>query len=395
MTDNPFLNIFTDAVGSSGNGIKANSRIVFSGSNNNSNRSSNNSAISRGNFSNSNNNNKKTKKKKVVETDVVPRININSNRIFSIFSAQRPSQPPLAPKPTYSGSSSILATNRLKNRLIVGWYAKGRSDTSSSLRDHHHAITKGFGEGRFEMSDSIGDLDSKSMDSGLWPNLDTSTFTMDGDGDDSSIAEKSFVYRAESSDLLSRRSVMIPRAESSYIEPMRKQRVNTSMVTSTLASLTAAPAINTRVCDLNNAQVSVASTYQSSGWIGVASSIANGDTEFCYIKSDDTDHYNFSLLETAPPQSLLANDYTTLSKRGILRALPNGDSEFLDYPTLLKHEQVYHKIKQIPVFGKYHVWKMFYVWKTNVHYNAYLRKVLLNDDIGAVECKLLIEYDFL
>jgi len=387
MTDNPFLNIFTDVVGNSGNnGSKANSRIVFSGSNNNSNIS-NNSVISRGNFSNSNTNNKtKTtkKKKKIVETDVVPRMNINSNSIFSIFSTQRPSQPPLAPKPTYSGSSSILATNRLKNRLIVGWYAKGGgSDTSSSSssRDHHHnAIPKGFGEGRFEMSDSIGDLDSMSMNSGLWPNLDTSTFTMDGDGDgddSNSIAEKSFVYRAESSDLVSRRSVTIPRAESSYIEPMRKQRVNTSMVTSTLASLIAAPAINTRVSDLNNAQESVASTYQSSGWIGVASSIANGDTEFCYIKSDDTDHYNFSLLETAPPQSLLANDYTTLSKRGILRALPNGDSEFIDYPTLLQHEQVYHKIKQIPVFGKYHVWKMFYVWKTNVHYNAYLRKVLL------------------
>jgi len=392
MTDNPFLNIFTDVVGSSSgnNGSKANSRIVMSGSNNNSN---NNSVISRSNFSNSNTNNKKTtkKKKKVVETDVVPRMNINSNSIFSIFSAQRPSQPPLAPKPTYSGSSSILATNRLKNRLIVGWYAKGGgSDTSSSSssRDHHHnAIPKGFGEGRFEMSDSIGDLDSMSMNSGLWPNLDTSTFTMDGDGDgddSNSIAEKSFVYRAESSDLVSRRSVTIPRAESSYIEPMRKQRVNTSMVTSTLASLTAAPAINTRVSDLNNAQESVASTYQSSGWIGVASSIANGDTEFCYIKSDDTDHYNFSLLETAPPQSLLANDYTTLSKRGILRALPNGDSEFIDYPTLLQHEQVYHKIKQIPVFGKYHVWKMFYVWKTNVHYNAYLRKVLLIY-LGAIE----------
>jgi hypothetical protein len=363
MTDNPFLNIFTDVVGSSGNGSKANSRIVFSGSNSN------------------NNNKNKKKNKKVVERDVVPRININSNRVFSIFSAQRPSQPPIAPKPTYSGSSSILATNRLKNRLIVGWYAaKGGDDnvtSSSSSRDQHQAITKGFGEGRFEMSDSIGDLDSMSMNSGLWPNLDTSTFTMDGDGEDSSIAEKSFVYRAESSDLVSRRSVMIPRAESSYIEPTRKQRVNTSMVTSTLASLTAAPAINTRVSDLNNAQVSVASTYQSSGWIGVASSIANGDTEFCYIKSDDTDHYNFSLLETAPPQSLLSNDYTTLSKRGILRALPNGDSEFIDYPTLLMHEQVYHKIKQIPVFGKYHVWKMFYVWKTNVHYNAFLRKVMM------------------
>ena len=263
-------------------------------------------------------------------------------------------------------------------------------DISSS--SSHDIITKGFGEGRFEMSDSLDGLDSMSIDSGLWPNLNTSTFTKDDDDDDDDSSSSSRVYRADSSDLVSRRSVMIPRAESSYIEPLRKQRVNTSMVKSTLASIHAPPAINAQVYDniINNnnnnrSQVlpsSVASTYQSSGWIGVASSIASGETEFCYIKSDDTDHYNFSLVETAPPLSLLTNDYTTLSKRGILRAVPNGDSEFIDYPTLLQHEQVYHKIKQIPVFGKYRLWKMFYVWKTNVHYNAYRRKV-----IGAVECR--------
>jgi len=313
------------------------------------------------------------KKKMVVEKVVPPANNNNNNSVFSIFSAkQHSSQPPLAPRPSLSGSS-ILAKNRLKNRLIVGWYGGNNNTTTSSSLTGNHApfITKGFGEGLFEMSDSMGGLDdSMSIDSGLWTNLDNSSmFTMDDNKNEGGAG----VYRAESSDLLSRRPAIIPRAESSYIEPERKQRINTSTVTSALASLTAAPSINTRVYDSTN--VSVASTYQSSGWIGVARSIANGETEFCYIRSDDTDHYNFSLLENAP-QSLLSNDYITLSKRGILRAIPNGDSEFIDYPTLLQHEQAYHKIKQIPVFGKYHLWKMFYMWKTNVHHIVYHRKAM-------------------
>lgn len=103
MADNPFLNIFTDVVGSS---------------------------TSSSSGSNININNKK--KKKAVGTDVIPNnINHNHNRVFSIFSAQRPSQPPLAPKP--SSSSSILATNRLKSRLNIGWYAaKGGGGNTSS-----------------------------------------------------------------------------------------------------------------------------------------------------------------------------------------------------------------------------------------------------------------------
>lgn len=67
--------------------------------------------------------------------------------------------------------------------------------------------------------------------------------------------------------------------------------------------------------------LSVSQLYsQNSGWQDVASSMAIGDTEFCYLQSDAADAYKFALKNNYPVGRITKNDFVTMSKHGVMRS---------------------------------------------------------------------------
>ena len=67
--------------------------------------------------------------------------------------------------------------------------------------------------------------------------------------------------------------------------------------------------------------LSVSQLYsQNSGWQDVASSMATGDTEFCYLQSDAADSYKFALRNNYPAGRITKDDFVTMSKHGVMRS---------------------------------------------------------------------------
>lgn len=101
--------------------------------------------------------------------------------------------------------------------------------------------------------------------------------------------------------------------------------------------------------------LSVSQYYHDDGdWSGVASSIAFGETEFCYLQSDRKDAYKFSMPEDYPAGHILKNDFSTMSRYGVLRnSAVTGESE------LVSHEVCYvHNYCLFDCFSPVHFYAM-------------------------------------
>jgi hypothetical protein len=112
---------------------------------------------------------------------------------------------------------------------------------------------------------------------------------------------------------------------------------------------------------------------QEEGMESVVESLVYGDAGFCYLQREENDFYQFGIKDNYP-QSILTNEFTTMSAHGIVRA--NGaDNELVDFQTLAREKVIYAQLQQIRLFRTYSSWKMFYVWKHNVHRRRYMRRV--------------------
>eukprot|EP01034_Spumella_vulgaris_P021646 gene21646-27686_t len=80
---------------------------------------------------------------------------------------------------------------------------------------------------------------------------------------------------------------------------------------------------------------------------------------------DPTDHYKFTINDTVPT-GLTTNDYLTLSRNGILQSTSDGNTELLSYPSLMRDHDIYHKLKKIPIFRLFRLWKPFGMWRRTV-----------------------------
>lgn len=286
-------------------------------------------------------------------------------------SIQMNSKPPVVPKP--SNVSSSMAANRLKNRLLLGWHKDNYSEQDHMMNSK---ITKGFGEERFDMIES-GFVGGLEMESGLWnPNASMDTFTkadsilemnsnfeLDGyNGITNNVTTTGGGY-----DLVSKRSLLVPGADSSYHITRPAEYTSSFSTTMNNNNITnkkhrhsnndssiiksSKKKSETTSSSLVTSHLSLSSMYMSDGWDGITKSIASGESEFCYLKSEHSNHYKFSIMDNFP-SSILSNEYITLSKRGVMRSTIDGESEFTDYHTILRQESIYRSLRKIPVFAR-------------------------------------------
>lgn len=99
------------------------------------------------------------------------------------------------------------------------------------------------------------------------------------------------------------------------------------------------------------------------------------DTEFCYVESSTDNFYQFGVKSTIP-MSIIQNEYTTISARGLLRAA-GEDSELVPYHSLAREADIYAKLGKLKLFRTYRLWKMFLVWKKTVHTHRHANRVIL------------------
>lgn len=118
---------------------------------------------------------------------------------------------------------------------------------------------------------------------------------------------------------------------------------------------------------------------EEGGWDEVASSIAFGETEFCYLQSDAADSYKFSMQDNYPAGRILKNDFATMSKHGVMRSsVITGQSEMVSHDVIMKEQAIYHKLREIKLFRQFRLWKMFYIWHRTIKLEKYKNNVSKN-----------------
>jgi hypothetical protein len=256
-------------------------------------------------------------------------------------------RPPEQPKPSASG---ILAQNRLKNRLVLGWHKKQNNNVLDSI--YESSVAKGYGENQFDKDDPE-DFRGSINQGSLWSEHESVSILRAGNYHD--IRTTSVDGRA---DMLSKRSLVIPGSESIIFTGQ------SSLLTESRKDSSKKSSTSNYVSHLKS-HLNMSEVYQAKGWDEVANSIAYNEAEFCYVTMDPTDHYKFSINDTVPT-GLIHNDYLTLSRNGILQSTSDGNTELLTYPTLMRDHDIYHKLKTIPIFRQFRLWKPFGMWRRGV-----------------------------
>ena len=122
-----------------------------------------------------------------------------------------------------------------------------------------------------------------------------------------------------------------------------------------------------------HSHLNLSQTLQEEGMESVVHSLVYGDAGFCYLQQEEADFYQFGIKDDFP-QSILTNEFTTMSAHGIVRA--NGeDSELVDFQTLAREKIIYAQLQKIKLFRTYLVWKMFYVWKCTIRKRRFTTRV--------------------
>ena len=306
--------------------------------------------------------------------------------------AENQVRPPEAPKP--SGASS-LSTNRLKNRLILGWSrlpATSDGESASDPQNHmsNEPVTlKGFGEGQFDIADTFDHNRSVTgLGSSLWSENTftrklnySSAFTQNrfdrnqknfqSSLTGSSVASvgsissvKGGIFGGSTATAAGINRGSLAGSQLSHMPPSNPAKKSTGKRKNKLKDPSRMP------------HLSVSQLYNASGWEDVASSMAVGDTEFCYLQSDAADSYKFSLQNNYPAGRILKNDFVTMSKHGVMRSsVVTGESEMVSHDVMVLEHEIYHKLVQIRVFKQFRMWKTFYVWRHTVKREKYDRMV--------------------
>lgn len=262
-------------------------------------------------------------------------------------------RPPEKPKPSASG---ILAQNRLRNRLVLGWKSKQNNAALDSISERS-MIVDGFGENQFDKEDNKEFYRNNIQLGSVWSEQPEST---------SVIKSSQFSGRASSTvdgraDLLSKRSLVIPGSES-----IAFTNNQSALSTITMHNKKLKHAKDSMLASQLKSHLNMSQVYQSEGgWDEVAETIAFKQAEFCYIAPDPSDHYRFSICETVP-SGLRNNDYLTLSRNGILQSTVDGTAELIPYSDLMREHEIYNKLRRIPVFRHFRLWKPFLLWRRDV-----------------------------
>eukprot|EP01038_Epipyxis_sp_PR26KG_P006044 gene6044-8321_t len=265
-------------------------------------------------------------------------------------------RPPDVPKPSYS---SLLAKNRLRERLVLGWKKPSHLQNQNQISyNQSDKVTNaiGIGERQFDMADNVN---SSTV-------FETNSFLLHGE--DSMMSQSLDQHQQHHyDDLVSRKSMVIPGKDSLILS--QTGNTNANPMENIIQSRTSKPVASKQLQNkLSNtsglSHLLVSKVYKKSGWDGVANSIANGETEFCYLDADESDHYKFQVKSTFP-NSIRKNEYVTLSRHGLMRST-GGETELTTPDELMRDNRIYYNLQKIKLFGKYQLWKSMYMWRKYV-----------------------------
>jgi hypothetical protein len=261
-------------------------------------------------------------------------------------------KPPNFPKPIRS-QENLEREKQLKNRLKVKF---GESHGTLNLKPIQYSeddgTIKGFGEQHF--TDSIHEessILSNSLPAGFSNSFaeQSSTWT-EHSKFLASKAENTRNKFLESATMSLRSSMMLPSDKQQYRTTNIIQPSKTKYKT----------------------HLDVSESLISEGHESVVQSLIS-NTDFCYVENESEDFYRFGVKAQYPP-SIIHNEFTTISARGMLRA--QGDEvELVPFDELSRESRIYGKICQIKVFRTYRLWKMFYLWKRVISRRRYTQRV--------------------
>lgn len=308
--------------------------------------------------------------------------------------------PPSAPKSSIN-QANIERQRQLKSRLKVSWGEGGpkslqRSDFTSaagatliddSLKFAADSLSiKGYGEIHFADSDILSSNTSRLG----------SRSKSRSEGDKSAallpiLQDNNYIYSANNSIW----SELDPKHSRNYISREPRSQFGGLL---TLPNQKLTRSVH-RHADSENigkrkfrSHFDLSKSLMVEGFEGVTNEIVD-NSEFCYVERDDDNFYKFGLKSTLP-NSILANEYSTISAYGVLRAT-NRDTEVASYATIQRELDIYGKLLQINLFKNHRIWKSFFMWKTIHLKNRYEERVMDNcllfysESLSITKCLLL------
>lgn len=223
---------------------------------------------------------------------------------------QKEAHPPKFPRP-----SSAVAKSRLINRLRFSGPKSNKSYKAPSISVDDLAGIKGFGESHFHDDDNINaqlHFNRQHFNSALYENSKNIELGISQDGLSVSVAKVNFDDTAN---------------------------------------------FRSHASQYDGPQTDVSVTLRDGGMEDVADAIISGTSEFCYLENNPNDPYKFKF--TSMPTT---KNFSTLSQHGLM-TFKDGDCDHVDFPLLIKEQELYAKLMEIPVFGKFRLWKTFYTWR--------------------------------
>jgi hypothetical protein len=104
-------------------------------------------------------------------------------------------------------------------------------------------------------------------------------------------------------------------------------------------------------------------------WDRIATSLASGSTEFCYMEEMGDNNYKFSF--SSIPKK---RNFSTLSRYGLLR-MHDKSVEKVSLDEFMYEHHLHAKLLKIKVFGKFRMWKTLFCWRHNVRQRKFKRAV--------------------
>jgi hypothetical protein len=265
-------------------------------------------------------------------------------------------KPPNFPKPIRT-QENLEREKQLKNRLKVKFGHSHTPYVSKPIHTEDDGTIKGFGEQQF--------VDSIHEESSILSNSLPAGFS-------NSFAEQSSIWTEHSKFIASRTG----NAHDKYLKSATMSLQSSMLLPSETQQYRTTNIIQPNTSKFKT-HLDVSESLISEGYESVVQSLIS-NTDFCYVENEADDFYRFGV-KAKYPISILTNEFTTISARGMLRA--QGDEvELVPFDELSRESMIYGKICQIKTFRTYRLWKMFYLWKRIISRNRYTQRVSLKYD---------------
>lgn len=328
---------------------------------------------------------------------------------FSIASSsgnanQLPPHPSSARPPSQPKASRNVAVERqrqLKDRLKLGWSSKpvktANSDFSdatgivpggafsSSGNQSSRATTgnaifsnlvKGYGEQHFADSVVLEEKSLHGLDGGSLLGENSSVFT-------EHVSQKRPRFASPSIEDTKKMKTAPDLSVSFYSTKQNMLGASSMMLGNSLmqgsmagSSFQHGPSSHKSVSYKSKLQshLSLSQSLAEEGMEAVVDTLVSGKAGFCYLQKENNSFYEFSIKDNVP-QTMLQNEYITLSANGVTRANADGGFDIVDFQTLARERNIYMKLKEINLFRSYYKWKMFYVWKAGLRRRRFEQRV--------------------